>query len=82
MKKTSLMREIEKFHHGRPIEEVMADLRYGRENLTIDDMAIRLGIAKSTATKWMKLAGLTYRQLAIRYMQETRMGQIHVIARE
>lgn len=51
MRKTKLMRQVERAHGNRPLEELLPELLAGDDTAT--EVAARLGIAKATLGYWL-----------------------------
>ncbi|MCL8207262.1 MAG: DUF1804 family protein [Actinomycetia bacterium] len=49
---------------GRPLAEILREL-YIEQNLTIPEVADRLGVAWSTVLRWLRKAGITPRRWRI-----------------
>lgn len=70
MKKTRLMREVEDFYKG-DIEALLTAFRFD-DSMTNEDIGIRIGVSTTTVGKWIKNAGLQYKQLARKYIEQMR----------
>lgn len=53
MKKSNIMKLVEKNYGGRDIEDILKDL-YVYRKMTIDQMVDELGVSKGTVHGWLK----------------------------